>query len=94
MTKTRKIVVISLLISLGLVLHLVESFFPLSAVVHNLKLKKKPVLEKRTGFKFLQFLMLSFTLHLYKKDQLHLHYKLQNKAHTVYIFPDQFHAAF
>ncbi len=38
MMKTKKIVVISLLISLGLVLHLVESFFPLSAVVPGAKL--------------------------------------------------------
>jgi len=38
MEKTRKIVVISLLISLGLVLHLVESFFPLAAVVPGAKL--------------------------------------------------------
>src|SRR6056297_964950 len=38
MKKTRKIVVISLLISLGLVLHLVESFFPLAAVVPGAKL--------------------------------------------------------
>jgi len=38
MKKTRKIVVISLLISLGLVLHLVESVFPLSAVVPGAKL--------------------------------------------------------
>lgn len=38
MKKTRKIVVISLLISLGLVLHLVESFFPLTAVVPGAKL--------------------------------------------------------
>lgn len=38
MRKTKKIVVISLLISLGLVLHLVESFFPLSAVVPGAKL--------------------------------------------------------
>ena len=38
MKKTQKIVVISLLISLGLVLHLVESFFPLTAVVPGAKL--------------------------------------------------------
>src|SRR6056297_2250861 len=38
MKKTRKIVVISLLISLGLVLHLIESFFPLTAVVPGAKL--------------------------------------------------------
>jgi heptaprenyl diphosphate synthase len=38
MKKTRRIVVISLLISLGLVLHLAESFFPLSAVVPGAKL--------------------------------------------------------
>ncbi len=38
MKKTRKIVVVSLLISLGLVLHLVESVFPLSAVVPGAKL--------------------------------------------------------
>ena len=38
MKKTRKIVVISLLISLGLVLHLLESVFPLTAVVPGAKL--------------------------------------------------------
>lgn len=38
MRRTKKIVVISLLISLGLVLHLVESFFPLTAVVPGAKL--------------------------------------------------------
>jgi len=38
MKRTKKIVVISLLISLGLVLHLVESFFPLTAVVPGAKL--------------------------------------------------------
>lgn len=38
MGKTKKIVLISLLISLGLVLHLVESFFPLAAVVPGAKL--------------------------------------------------------
>ncbi|MFW5718863.1 MAG: Gx transporter family protein [Halanaerobium sp.] len=38
MIKTKKIVVISLLISLGLVLHLVESVFPLTAVVPGAKL--------------------------------------------------------
>ncbi|MFW5749331.1 MAG: Gx transporter family protein [Halanaerobium sp.] len=38
MKKTKKIVVISLLISLGLVLHLVESLFPLTAVIPGAKL--------------------------------------------------------
>lgn len=38
MTKNRKIVMVSLLISLGLVLHLVENLFPLTAVVPGAKL--------------------------------------------------------
>ena len=38
MKRTKKIVIISLLISLGLVLHLVESLFPLTAVVPGAKL--------------------------------------------------------
>lgn len=38
MKKTKKIVLISLLISLGLVLHLVESFFPLNIVIPGAKL--------------------------------------------------------
>ena len=38
MRRTKKLVVISLLISLGLVLHLVESLFPLTAVVPGAKL--------------------------------------------------------
>ncbi len=38
MRKTKKIVVIALLVSLGLVLHLVEGFFPLTAIVPGAKL--------------------------------------------------------
>lgn len=38
MNKTQKIVIIALLISLGLVLHLIESFFPLAAIVPGAKL--------------------------------------------------------
>lgn len=38
MRKTKKIVVISLLVSLGLVLHLIESFFPLAALIPGAKL--------------------------------------------------------
>ncbi|SFL43949.1 Gx transporter family protein [Halanaerobium salsuginis] len=38
MSKTKQTVTIALLISLGLVLHLVENFFPLSAIVPGAKL--------------------------------------------------------
>ncbi len=38
MRKTKKIVVIALLVSLGLVLHLVESFFPLTVLIPGAKL--------------------------------------------------------
>lgn len=38
MRKTKKIVVIALLVSLGLVLHIVETFFPLTALIPGAKL--------------------------------------------------------